>query len=300
MATKTSARGTLGSLSRSAGLALSITVMTSLAARADVCRITAVGSATITCGATIPIQAVAPADVTALTALTPGTIIVVPAANTAAAGITIASANIGTFSILYSLAFGVLTALIYVWIVTLGAEGPCGARWRVLVVGQDNRYSNSKVQATAWMGVLLISYMATSFLRWRSGMDWGDASSVGISDNLLTMAGLSAAAAGGAKIITGTQSDQALLNKGAAGAPKFWRDLFRNDNGDWDVGDAQMIIVTASALVMFIYGMAMLWSGLKLAAHIDLPVPGNVLTFAFGGSLGGYLAKKIGGVAGQS
>jgi hypothetical protein len=136
------------------------------------------------------------------------------------------------------------------------------------------------------------------------GYVWQDATSVGISDNLLTMAGLSAAVAGGAKITTSTKMATAAApdaaKKTGNATPSFWHDLFHNDDNKWDLGDAQMIIVTGVSIVLFLMNVGILWADLPLSAHIDLPTPTNALTFAFGGSLGGYLAKKIGGPVGQS
>src|SRR5260370_3097129 len=41
---------------------------------------------------------------------------------------------------------------------------------RVLFIGQDNRYSNSKCQISLWFGVLITSYIAAVFfLAWYGG-----------------------------------------------------------------------------------------------------------------------------------
>jgi hypothetical protein len=134
------------------------------------------------------------------------------------------------------------------------------------------------------------------------------------------MATLSIAAGGGAKIATGmkapTPAAAAVIvakakrdgdatkkaeidTKSPTTNPLAWSDLFRDDNGDWDIGDAQMIIATAVSIIAFLITMITLWNNLPLAAHIDLPDPTNALTLALGGSLGGYLAKKIGGEVGS-
>ena len=76
-------------------------------------------------------------------------------------------------------------------------------------------------------------------------------------------------------------------------------DLFHNDKGQRDIGDAQMILVAFASIALFMFNIVTLWTNLKLTPHVDLPTPTNALTFAFGSSMGGYLAKKIGGSVGQ-
>ena len=272
---------------------------------AATCRISEVAGATITCGNKVTVKTENDADKAAIAKLAVGSIIEAPTDNIRASDIKIAEADAGGWGTPLALLFSIAMVVLYAWIVTARADVPDGY-WRVmaLVLGQDNRYSNSKVQAAAWMGVLLISFMGICFLRWWSGMSWRDATNVGISDNLLTMAGLSAAAAAAAKITTATKMTTAApadaAKKSESAEPHFWHDLFHNDVGAWDIGDAQMIVVTAVSIVLFLVNVGTVWENLQLAAHIDLPSPTNALTFAFGGSLGGYLAKKVGGTVGQS
>ncbi|MFL5288764.1 MAG: hypothetical protein ACJ8AW_49380, partial [Rhodopila sp.] len=59
---------------------------------------------------------------------------------------------------------------------------------QALMLGEDDRYSNSKVQMVAWMGAVLIIFIGTCFLRCYSGMRWQDATNVVIASNLLTIA----------------------------------------------------------------------------------------------------------------
>jgi hypothetical protein len=287
-------------------LVAALTFLASIAviddAQAATCRITEVGATTIACGEKVAVKVGDENDKAALARLKVGTIIEQPTVGTSASDIKVAKAPVSGLVTPIALLFGLVLAFVYGWLVSGSAQLPAGYSCRLwaLVIGQDGRYSNSKVQATAWMAVLLVAYMSTCFIRWWSDMPWQDASSVGISDNLLAMAGLSATAAGGAKIATATKVASAASEVKSGAAPNFWVDLFHNDAGDWDIGDAQMILVTAFAIALFVVNMTTFWMDLPLAAHIDLPSPTNALTFAFGGSLGGYLAKKIGGTVGQS
>lgn len=72
---------------------------------------------------------------------------------------------------------------------------------RKFLVGEDGRYSNSKFQSALWFGVLLVTYLATLWLRWRVG--GGEfIGHVGIPDNLLLLSGISALTLVAAKGVT--------------------------------------------------------------------------------------------------
>src|SRR5271157_4752919 len=59
------------------------------------------------------------------------------------------------------------------------------------IVGQDNRYSNSKFQVALWFWIVISSYIATVVFRvWCAGWDFFGA--VSIPQNLLVLSGLSA------------------------------------------------------------------------------------------------------------
>jgi hypothetical protein len=227
-----------------------------------------------------------------------GTIIEVPVGNDAtsatdAASIKIARAKVGSLQFAEALVAGSAAAVLFACLVAGG--GP--ASIRSLLVGMDGRYSNSKVQATAWMGIIFIAFTGTCVLRLIGNMNWSDATNIGIPPNLLSMAAVSAATAGGAKIVTGSR--EATKNKLGSDQDQnkttSLLDLFRNDSGGRDIGDAQMILVTLASIVLFAVNVGTRWKNLPLATHVDLPDASNALTYAFGGSMGGYLAKKIGG-----
>jgi hypothetical protein len=105
-----------------------------------------------------------------------------------------------------------------------------------LVIGEDGRYSNSKIQMAVWFGVVIATYLATIYLRvCRAG--WEFLGGVNIPENLLLLSGMSALTFGGAKGITTAKVDAAIAAgqanpKNPVGVqPNFWRDLIQNDAG---------------------------------------------------------------------
>lgn len=265
---------------------------------AATCQVTAVGASSITCGGDmIDIGTATTADQAALAKILPGTVLKTPDPGIVAGDLKIAIADVDPMRVWLVLLAGLVGALLFGILVT---GGPISA----LFVGQDGRVSNSKLQAAAWMGALFIAYIGTLGLRLWSGMPWSTAADVGISTNLLALASVSAVAAGGAKVTTGTKAANAVAaGVGPSKTPALHaslKDLFYNDLGQRDIGDTQMILIAAASISLFIYNVVTMWGQLPLVAHVDLPEPTNTLTFAFGGSMGAYLAKKIGGTVGAS
>jgi hypothetical protein len=270
-----------------------------LAAEPARCRVAALDSKTVTlasidnatCRALVKVTFNEDRDKSTFSLLKIGTLIAVPQADEvpgSSLAPLVASAEI--WQIGAAILAGLAAAFTYACCIA-------GGRTRLiyLVVGADERYSNSKVQTTAWMGVLMIAYIGTGLMRLWHGMEWTTAFSVGISDNLLATASLSVGAAAGAKITTGAKvatSPDTAKPKGRADQRSLLA-LFRNDSDEWDIGDAQMILITLGSIIYFIFRVSALWSALPLAAKIDLPEPTNIVTLVFGSSLGGYLAKKI-------
>jgi hypothetical protein len=79
------------------------------------------------------------------------------------------------------------------------------------------------------------------------------------------------------------------------------KDLKQNDEGKFDMGDVQMLLVTALAIIAFVVAMIRYWTaGIQLVAHATLPDVDIGLTALFGAGLGTYLVKKISGKPGQA
>ena len=181
-----------------------------------------------------------------------------------------------------------------------------------LVLGQDNRYSNSKFQMAAWFGILIASYIATFYMRWQ----YGEGASVGginIPPDLAAVSGISALTLGGAKAIT-TSKHNAAVAAGDTGKvsgrdPSFPFDLFHSDkpahNPAVDFGDFQMVIVTMLAIVTYIvqifYFLGTTASFLpSLGKPVSLPDVDLTILATFGLGQGAYLTKKYAGNPGES
>jgi hypothetical protein len=91
-----------------------------------------------------------------------------------------------------------------------------------LIVGLDNRYSNSKLQAALWFWVMLATYLDVLYFRISvAGLDF--LGSINIPQNLLLLSGMSAITFTGAKAITTAKVNAANVNAinavNAAAAP---------------------------------------------------------------------------------
>jgi hypothetical protein len=143
--------------------------------------------------------------------------------------------------------------------VLLGAAGAClllysifsGFKPAQLIIGEDNRYSNSKFQMAVWFFVLITSYIAALWLRLHSG-GWDFVGGVDIPKNLLLLSGLSALTFGGAKGITASKAAAAPTQKTAARESNFFFDLTHDDQGQFDFGDFQMVVVTLIAVTTYV------------------------------------------------
>lgn len=80
-----------------------------------------------------------------------------------------------------------------------------------VVLGEDNRYSNSKFQMALWFFVVIAAYLAVVWLRAANGA----CILVNIPQNLLLLSGMSVLTFGGAKVITSGNSDPTATKKAA-------------------------------------------------------------------------------------
>jgi len=207
-----------------------------------------------------------------------------------------------------------------------------GSRFKRLLIGEDNRYSNSKCQMALWFGVLAVTYLSATFLRWSvSGYSPDFAGGIDIPKNLLLLSGMSVLSFGAAKGITSTK--QATANAAAdappraaamvAGSrgggeevavavvpaappsgppppalkvpacqPSFPRDLLCDDQGNPDIGDYQMLAVTAIAVGVYLTEIVGFLGSIQLVHHVTIPDVDSTILATFGLGQGAYLVKK--------
>jgi hypothetical protein len=198
-----------------------------------------------------------------------------------------------------------------------------GFKPQQLIIGQDNRYSNSKFQMALWFFVLITSYIAALWIRvWSAG--WHFLGGVNIPKNLLLLSGLSALTYAGAKAITSTKSDAPDQPvKTRADTPRFLFDLTHDDGvpaqpaqpavgnqpavpardaipPQFDFGDFQMLVITLIAVVTYI---ALIFDFFGLVAYTKvttLPDVDTTILATFGLGQGAYLTKKAVGDVGTS
>jgi hypothetical protein len=172
-----------------------------------------------------------------------------------------------------------------------------------LVLGQDGRYSNSKVQMAMWFSAVIVTYVSAVYLRSaESGREF--LGGVNIPQNLLLLSGMSALTFGGAKGITTSKVQSAMQAgvvdpKPAAPTPSFWN-LVQNDTGSFDIGDFQMLIVTFLAVATYLVLVFDFLGSIELRRIVELPNVDTTVLAVFGLGQGAYLAKKAAGNPGQS
>jgi hypothetical protein len=172
-----------------------------------------------------------------------------------------------------------------------------------LIIGADNRYSNSKFQMALWFSVLISTYVATIVLRLHfAGWDfWGG---VNIPAHLLTLSGVSILTFGAAKGITTSKVEAALSATGKTpkpvGTPHLFLDLVQNDLGNFDLGDFQMLVMTLLAVAMYLVTTFNFLETIESLKAVSLPDVDTTILAAFGLGQGAYLTKKVAGTPGSS
>lgn len=199
-----------------------------------------------------------------------------------------------------------------------------------LIVGEDNRYSNSKFQVALWFFVLITTYIATFALR-----VWGGVvGQINIPEHLLLLSGMSALTYAAAKGITTSKVNEAQSlgvadPKNTAVSPSLLKNLTHDDGCSFnavaaartrvvgetsisllnptrppslDLGDTQMIIVTLLAVAAYLYATLhyMGNSDHLFSATTDLPDVDSTILSIFGIGQGAYITKKAVGNVGQA
>lgn len=200
----------------------------------------------------------------------------------------------------------------------------------MLIVGLDNRYSNSKFQVALWFFMLISVYLAFFAFRMHHGIIGG----IEIPQNLFILTGMSAFTYGAAKGITTSKVNDAIAQgrldpKTTAAEPSFLVDLTHNDvatvvppvvapvavEGNvalaavvgrrrrlptLDLGDTQMVVVTLLAVGTYLCSIYYFFDTDLLKTSITLPNVDNTILSIFGLGHGAYLTKKAVGNVGES
>lgn len=183
---------------------------------------------------------------------------------------------------------------------------------RLTIIGADNRYSNSKFQMAIWFWVVIATYLTAIYFR----VNWGgwDFVRVNIPQNLLLLSGISVLTFAGAKGITTEKRKEDMAKQVVAqgavpvdpkqsappGTQSFLKDLVRNDYGQFDFGDFQMVVVTLVAVGIYLTLAFHFIGALELRKAAILPDVDTTILGAFGLGQGAYLAKKAAGDVGKS
>jgi hypothetical protein len=172
-----------------------------------------------------------------------------------------------------------------------------------LIVGEDQRYSNSKFQMAAWFCIVIATYLGVVSLR-VCELGWDFLGGVNIPSNLLLLSGMSALTYAGAKGITTAKIDTATAqgkpDPKPSGEPRFFRDLLQNDAGSFDLGDFQMLVVTLLAVGMYAATVFHSLEVIQVSQTTLLPNVDTTILASFGLGQGAYLTKKAAGNAGTS
>lgn len=165
---------------------------------------------------------------------------------------------------------------------------------RNLILGVDNRYSNSHFQIVMWFFTLIVTYIAVTILRGKVSIDF--VGGVGIPSNLLLLSGFSALTFATAKGITESKNQQAIQQnqtpKQPATEPHFPTDLFQDDTGMVDMADFQMVVITILAVAVYTFQVYDFLGTIELHKDITLPDVDSTILATFGLGHGAYLAKK--------
>jgi hypothetical protein len=174
---------------------------------------------------------------------------------------------------------------------------------RRLIIGMDERYSNSKFQIALWFSVLIVSYLAAFWLRYTLPTSF--LGGIGIPQNLFVLSGISTLTFGIAKGITTQKvADAAAAGnpapKGVSGGASIVNDLTHNDMNQIDFGDFQMLVITLLAVIVYLVVLFHFLGSIELRGSIQLPDIDSTILAVFGLGHGAYLTKKAVGPVGQS
>ena len=193
----------------------------------------------------------------------------------------------------------------------------------MLLIGKDGRYSNSKFQMAIWFAVLIVTYLAATWIRVSAG-GLQFLGGVNLPQNLILLSGLSALTFGAAKGITtknvqdaqrnareavlGAGGDQNAATAAAEAAKQRAKppaaneqergiilNLVSDDKGEPDIGDFQMVVVTLLAVVVYFGQVFHFLGSMEKLLVVTIPDVDTTILATFGLGQGAYLTKKYAG-----
>lgn len=169
-----------------------------------------------------------------------------------------------------------------------------GSGFTQLCLGKDGRLSNSQTQIAVWFFTVITSLLTILIFR-ITYTHFRYANGIGIPENLLVLSGLSTIVFVGARAATEAQVQSNPNSKTFLEPSKKASiyDLFSNDEGNFDLADFQMIVVTVVAVLTYFLAFQAYLEVIPFKAATQLPdVTGTVLAL-FGLGQGAYLVRKI-------
>ncbi|WP_199759303.1 hypothetical protein [Rugamonas violacea] len=164
-----------------------------------------------------------------------------------------------------------------------------------LILGVDNRYSSSQFQTVLWFWVVISAYMALVFHRLASA-GWSYVGGVDIPSNLLILSGVSVLTFASAKLISRSKAADADVPRNAAAAPRA-ADLVQDNAERTDLGDFQMVVITALAVLIYAVSTVEFMERIEFRRVVTMPDVDATLLAIFTLGQAAYLGKKAAGEA---
>ncbi|WGG53310.1 hypothetical protein [Rugamonas sp. DEMB1] len=163
-----------------------------------------------------------------------------------------------------------------------------------LILGVDNRYSTSQLQTVLWFWVVISAYMALVFHRMASA-GWSYVGGVDIPSNLLILSGVSVLTFTGAKLISRSKAADADAPRPQAAAAPRPADLVQDNARRTDLGDFQMVVITALAVLIYAVSTVEFMERIEFRRVVTMPDVDATLLAIFTLGQAAYLGKKAAG-----
>lgn len=163
-----------------------------------------------------------------------------------------------------------------------------------LILGVDNRYSASQFQTVLWFWVVISAYMALVFHRLASA-GWSYVGGVDIPSNLLILSGVSVLTFASAKLISRSKAADADAPRPLSAAAPRPADLVQDNAQRTDLGDFQMVVITALAVLIYAISTVEFMERIEFRRVVTMPDVDATLLAIFTLGQAAYLGKKAAG-----